>query len=1352
MRRRQFFTDVAILLVTGLFSCTNPNAPETTYTVTVSGTVLRKSSFPLDSVQIVVDKPFVRDSVASDGKFKISFSSLDKNPGSSNLAFSRSRFYDTTISVSYSATASTVDLGTIVMVSQDSSENVATPGKPSAHANKIAFLGSSVSNLSINGAGGDDIATLTFEVRDSAGNPVDASNSVMVHFTFVSRPDSVTGFNHDSVQTDISGRAAVLLIAGKKSGIAQVQASARIDSLHLTLMSQTISIPIYGGQADSSHFTLAMGKRNIPGGVLANVRDQITALLGDSAGNPAQPGTVVYFSTNGGVIQPSGTSTHDGEVTVDLITGNPFPPGGVATVTASVGSSNNIGSVAPGGSGRKSVLSTFKKKSSKGALLSKIYGDEFETEQVSSQSSTNNSIGFSGIQSSNSNGATIAAVFSQKIHILFSGKTVISLNAPNDSNFVVPLNDVKTINYTVADQQGNPLTEGTTISVTSDAGSDVELSGDVSTTLPDTQDKTYTAFSVNVKDKRDSVTAPKAFKVTIKVSSENGNSTMTLQGALESSATTGGNVSRVIFVKSTSDTIVVAGIGSSTTDTVTFQVLDNFNAPVAGVPVQFFFSTPLQASEYVSPSFALSDAAGKVKTVVNSGVRSGLMRVAAKVASGNFTVTSPGVPVYVKTGPLATIAFISTSASELSVKGVGGTETALVVFEARDALGNPLDFANQTQINFSILGGPGSGEVVQPASRLTDPFTGRVTTTLTAGTKATVLQVVASNTGGTIASSPVPIIIDGGFADQAHFTFLAPPKNLSTVAGGSVPVKIHAGDQFGNPVKLGTSVYFSATGGSISAAAQTDASGQASATLQVMPPSGLVYVKARTVGINGATVADSAGIIFSGAPVITVQNVPTDTMILSDGGFADVNYKVADLFGNPISKANTISVTVSGTKSSDIALSGDVNVAMPETQDTVQGTTKFTFRAADKFPGSGTSGTFLITITSTGESGTVVKLLQGVLLGPGDIIVPPSVRQPAQIAFLGITSSDISVAGVGGTENSVITYEVRDSLGQPIDKSQRAYATFSAQFFPNSTIGGGISPRLIPAADSTDDQGRLHVSVVSGTQAGVLQVLVIIQLPSRTIQSSPVKISVHAGMPDQGHFTLATSRWVFPTTTNISTPVLQFTVLAGDTFSNPVDAGTAVYFHSQAGVIQTGTVTDQDGFVSNSLYDGNPSPDVSYDPTYGKGYFWVYAQTQGNYNKAVIDSLLVVRAIAPIVLTGIPDSVSVPVNGASAPISITVKDGNGNPLPDGTTISVSVVPPSNPPTGFDVGTSGDVSVTIPNAAYARFPGSQITNFTFRVVDNSTAAFIGTTVTVVVTVNSHSLGIGTRSKSFIARLQ
>ncbi len=1379
MKQRQFFTNLIILLVTGLFSCTNPNAPETSYTVTVNGTVVRKSSFPLDSVQIVVDKPFQRDSVAANGKFQISFTTPDNNAGSSKLTFSRSRFSDTTVTVSYSSSAKSIDLGAVVMVSQDSSENTATPGKASSRADKVIFVSTTFNSLSINGAGGQDFSSLTFEVRDSAGNPVDINNRAKVHFTFVARPDSFVTFNLDSASTDASGRVSVLLTAGKKAGIAQIQAYTRIDSLKLTIRSQIVSIPIFGGQADSTHFSLTSATKNIPGGVVLGLRDQITALLGDSAGNPAHPGTVVYFSSNGGIIQPYGTSSNDGSVAVDLISGNPFPPGGIATVTAVVGSGGGTSSVAPG-SGPKTpkhigVSNVGPRRTAKEKKLAQFFGDE-----DSPNSGVTNAVQSSGAGTS----VHLSAIFSQSLRIMFSGKTTISLKTASDTSFVIPSTNSKLLEYTVADPLGNPLSGGTTITVTTDASSnsDVDITGDVNTTLPDTQDKTYTKFKAYIQDKRLVKNVSKPVNIIITVTSQNGNSSMTLQGHLLGvNVADSGNVAQINSFNTISpDTIGVSGTALRNFKNLKFQVLNALGQPSKNIAVQFTLTQSTGGGEYLETRSAVSDSNGVVSTKLVSGIRSGTVQVVAQVSSDSITVSSLPVTVYIRTGPIAYVVLVNNPQLNLSVRGVGGTESATLVFEARDSLGNPIDASYADSIHFAISGDSSAMATASlyPLVVLTDPATGRAVTHFTSGYGSGIVQVTALARLRAIKSAPVSFTVAGGLVPPYHLSFISPPQNVSYIKGGSVTLRVVASDKYSNPIPVSTPIYFTTNNaGSITTPGYTDALGQATATLQVVPPipaNGKASVTAWAYGEGGAKVSDSVVIIFSGAPAITVNNVPTDTIKLSDGGVFDVNYEVSDLLGNPLSKSNSISVSVSGPASSDIALTGDVNVTMPETQDTIQGTTKFTFRAADKFAGSGTSGSFLITITVTGESGTVVKVLQGELFAPGDlIVVPPSARQPAQIAFLSNTASDIFVSGVGGLENSVISYEVRDSLGQPIDKSRRAYATFTPQFFANSTIGGGTAPTLIPTADSTDDQGRLRVSVVSGTEAGVLKVLVTIQLPGKTVTSQPVKITVHAGFADQHHFSILPSRFVFPGIDGYNE--IPFTVVIGDTFSNPVTTGTAVYFHSQAGIIQTGSsdfnaYTDISGKATVRLLTVNPTPtslpffdSTIVNPNTGLpvgrvGYEWVYAQTQGSNSQNVIDSVFVLWTRLPITVQGIPrvDSV-VTIDSStrtSAPISITVKDGNGNPLPDGTTISVSVVPPDNPPTGFKVSASGDISstlpVTIPNAGYARFPGRGITDFSFVVVDQSAGTFAGTTVTVVLTVNSP--GLGTWSQSFTARIQ
>jgi hypothetical protein len=357
------------------------------------------------------------------------------------------------------------------------------------------------------------------------------------------------------------------------------------------------------------------------------------------------------------------------------------------------------------------------------------------------------------------------------------------------------------------------------------------------------------------------------------------------------------------------------------------------------------------------------------------------------------------------------------------------------------------------------------------------------------------------------------------------------------------------------------------------------------------------------------------------------------------------------------------------------------------------------------------------------------------------------------------------VAGVGNTENTVITYEVRDSLGVPIDKLRRVYATYTMQFFPNSIVGGGTPPRIIPAADSTDDSGKLRAAVASGTQSGVIQLAARIQLPNGTVlNSQPVKVTVHAGFPDQAHFTLIPSRYVFPGFDAFTT--VGFQTVVGDTFSNPVQQGTALYFHSQAGVMLTGTTsgasyTNATGIAQASLYTVNPRPSAVpfYDPNAGAGrlgYHWIYVQTQGNGARRIIDSVLVVWNKAPIVVTGVPvASVAIPRGSTSAPISITIKDVNGNPLCDGTTITGSVTYTSDV-AGIAFGASGDLSTSrpfvMPNAGYARYPGNSVTDFTFTVSDLSTGggADVGQTLMVQFVIDAP--GLATKVISFNCFIQ
>lgn len=705
-------------------------------------------------------------------------------------------------------------------------------------------------------------------------------------------------------------------------------------------------------------------------------------------------------------------------------------------------------------------------------------------------------------------------------------------------------------------------------------------------------------------------------------------------------------------------------------------------------------------------------------------------------------------------GKPANIVLVGSSAENIGIRGTGANETSVITFEVRDSLGIPVAGSNKVKVQFSILGGPGGGEYVFPVEVESDGLSGLVSTRVTSGTKAGVLQVYATATiapGITIKSSPVRLTISGGLPVDNRFSI---SRTVANIAGGvfdnlRAGINVVVGDNQGNPVQEGTAVYFTTTGGIIQASAGTSSDG--TATVQLIsgnprPPNGIAVVTARTVGDSGAAIFRNISVVFSGPTRIIA---PTTAFEISDSGEYSFAYKVQDPNGNPLTAGTNISVTASGPGSADLEVIGDNSVTLGDTDDPFW--TTFFVTVRDNRVG-GASGAAAIKIDVTSQNGNVSTSINGVVKPGASVInVPPSAREPAQIAIIGNpTAPDIFVAGVGGVENSVITYEVRDSLGTPIDTSKRVSATFNVSFFPNSFVQGGTAPRTIPSTAVSDNRGRFTANVTSGTQAGVVQLVARVQLPNGSvILSEPTRITVHAGFPDQNHFTIIASNYVFaPVNPPLAIP---FSAAVGDTFSNPVPTGTAVYWHSQAGVIQTGTsngasYTNARGFAISELYTVNPRPSTLpfYDPTFGPGYHWVYAQTQGRGGKWITDSVLVLISNGPIVLTGLPGSFTLPAGGISALMAFDIRDGVNNPLPTGTTVTASVSY-DNTVAGTKFVVGGDFSeqfptYTVPNAGFARFPGAGVTNYVVRVSDVSTTSTAGQSILLSITINAPGIGV------------
>jgi hypothetical protein len=719
-----------------------------------------------------------------------------------------------------------------------------------------------------------------------------------------------------------------------------------------------------------------------------------------------------------------------------------------------------------------------------------------------------------------------------------------------------------------------------------------------------------------------------------------------------------------------------------------------------------------------------------------------LKRFLGKLSSvtGGGTVTT--------SGPAATIALKSIGSQKITLLGTGATESTTMTFVVKDDAGNVITPNRRVKVQFN-LSGVGAGVKCNPVADSTNDG-GEITTRLTAGDSSGLVQIIAQITNSTIVSEPIKVSISGGLPDSAYFTANLSKMNMPGLVstGDLSTVSVQLGDKFGNPVIPNTLVQFYTNGGLISASGYTNDNGQTSAILRggnPPPPHpirgvGWGTLTIRTTGMNSVTLTKQLPFLFTGSPKITLTNMgPADTVKVMDGSSANVSFIVSDANGNPLSEGTSVNVSVDGAAKSEIVLGGQTTLVLAD--DTVRGRT-YTFKASDTQAGEGNGGFVQYRIAVTGPNGNYTFELPGWVGKPGDIgIVLPTGRTPAQIKFINVSVSDLAVSGVAGIENAVVTYEVQDAMGQPLNQVKRAYATFTTQFFPNSRWNGGTPPTLIPAADSTDDQGRVRVSVNSGTQAGVLSVFVRIALPTGVvIKSEPVKMNIFGGFADSAHFSLYPSYFVYAH--GVSSTFPGFTVLVGDTFSNPVSVGTSVYFQTQAGIIQTRqSYTDIDGMVTVNYLGGAPYPEnPPFRNSRGPGYFWVTAQTEGRNGKWIQDSIEIYESVAPVSMTP-PVSINLPNGGVSVPLNLTVTDGRGNPLPPGTTISYEFKLP--PVSGVSFELTGDLPFTMPNNGGARYLGSfttgvGYTGFTFQAVDVSTVATAGMQAVLKLTVTS-SLG-------------
>jgi hypothetical protein len=379
------------------------------------------------------------------------------------------------------------------------------------------------------------------------------------------------------------------------------------------------------------------------------------------------------------------------------------------------------------------------------------------------------------------------------------------------------------------------------------------------------------------------------------------------------------------------------------------------------------------------------------------------------------------------------------------------------------------------------------------------------------------------------------------------------------------------------------------------------------------------------------------------------------------------------------------------------------------------------------FSKNGYRDTSIVTQLRSGN----VTFLNVVMNSKGGVVPPVGGTGLAQtIAFLGSSPQTVSVYGVGGKETAVLKWEVRDSLGLPIDAGHAVAISFSSVNGPNG--GEYISPPTL----MTNAAGQAVTTLNAGTRSGVVQILASASVAGRTITSSPVQVVINGGFPVQSHFSLGAQQFNFPAL-GVLGKTLPISVLVGDVYSNPVAPGTAVYFRTSAGVVQPSVFTNNDGEGSVALISGNPAPiGASSAAAFGNGYHYLAARTLGQNGIPVQDSILILWSGPGRIDSLTPGTFDIP-NAGSQSFGFKVADALGHPLSPGTTISVTatIPPPPNPNVAQNqvfvvFGNNG--SIALPDVI---FPGPGSTVFSFTLKDGTWTITDATPVNLTVTVTS-----------------
>ena len=204
-------------------------------------------------------------------------------------------------------------------------------------AASIEFVSALPATIFLRGSGFVENSTVTFRVRDAAGNGV-RGQSVQLEPTTLAGglqvDDRSTGFPISKV-TDTNGNVIVRVNSGTVPTPVRVRASTTVAGASISTVSSTLAIAI--GLPSQLNFSLSQGSINIEGYDRDGTPNSYTIIASDRLANPVPDGTAINFVAEGGQVQAiRQTLTLNGlsSATANFQTSSPRPVDGRVTVLA----------------------------------------------------------------------------------------------------------------------------------------------------------------------------------------------------------------------------------------------------------------------------------------------------------------------------------------------------------------------------------------------------------------------------------------------------------------------------------------------------------------------------------------------------------------------------------------------------------------------------------------------------------------------------------------------------------------------------------------------------------------------------------------------------------------------------------------------------------------------------------------------------------------------------------------------------------------------------------------------------------------------------------------------------------